>query len=81
MDTTGFHRGHGSYGVVGLVYKALYRNSPLCVCLNNQTTWGLTHLGPDGTRLKKCSSQALKAFVSMLALWSMEIIDHRNRLR
>ncbi len=45
-------------------------------CLFTRLLLAETHLGPDGTRLKP----GLKAYISMLALWSMEIID-RNRLK
>ena len=37
-----------------------------------------THLGPDGTRLKQNAQERLKAYLSMLANWSMEIKRERD---
>ncbi len=38
-----------------------------------------THLGPDGSRLEQNAQVRLKnAYISMLALWSMEIVDRNS---
>ena len=43
-------------------------------CLFNGSLRVETRLGPDLTRLEqKCSSQAIKAYISMLAEWSLKI--------
>ena len=37
-----------------------------------------THLGPDGTRLKQNAQARLKAYISIMVNWSMEIKRERE---
>ena len=46
--------------------------------LFNRSLRAETHLGPDGTRIKQNSQARLKAYISMLANWSMEIKRERD---
>ena len=46
--------------------------------LFNRSLRAETHLGPDGTRLKQNAQAGLKAYISMLANWSMEIKRERD---
>ena len=46
--------------------------------LFNRSLRAETHLGPDGTRLKQNAQARLKAYISMLVNWSMEIKRERE---
>ena len=46
--------------------------------LFNRSLRAETHLGCDGTRLKQNAQARLKAYISMLTNWSMEIKRERE---
>ena len=52
----------------------------LFVCLFNLSLRTETRLGPDGTRLEQNARLGFRAFISMLANWSMEMQIVRNSL-
>ena len=47
--------------------------------LFNRSLRAETHLGRDGTRLKQNAQARLKAYISMLTNWSMEIKREREK--
>ena len=57
------------------VQYLVWSSIKLFVCLHARSVWRHTWVLMDQNRTK-CSSQTLKPYISMLALWSMEIIVH-----